>query len=156
MNCSIIEAATASVDIYENAGNSLSIAEAQPCAITVVESDQPLITLQQPTAALMSVVSPTAASLTITQPTAVPTIVLNDTGVVVTAFAQREYLGAVPVYSGGTLVRVNYSDGTAKTFELNTGYLAHVNYLAPNQPTLRKTITWSGGVWQGTSVPVVI
>lgn len=158
MNCSIIQAAPASINIVEAANGNVVIAEAQPCSITIDEADQPLITLQQPAAALVTITAPAAASLTVTQPSVVPTIVVNETGVAVTAFAQRDYLGAVPTYSGGTLVQVAYSDGTQRLFTYySSGLIKWIDYLAPNQTTLRKTITWDGnGAWTGTTAPAEV
>lgn len=157
MNASITEPAAANIEITEASVGPLTIAEAQPCSITVDEASQPLITLQQPAAALVSVVAPAAASLTINQPTAAAMVLVNETGVAVTAFAQRDYLGATPTYVDGVLMAIAYNDGTSKAFNYSApGVLSSIDYAAPNQATLRKTLTWAGGQWQGTSAPEVV
>ena len=157
MTYTITEPAPANIEITEAAVGPLTIAEAQPCTITIDETSQPLITLQQPAAALVSVVAPAAASLTISQPTAAVMVLVNETGVAITAFAQRDYLGAVPTYINGVLTAIAYSNGTSKVLNYSaSGVLTSIDYTAPNQPTLRRSLTWVNGQWQGTSAPVVI
>ena len=152
MSYIITEPTPANIVVTEASVGPLTIAEAQPCAITIDETNQPLITLQQPAAALVSVVVPAAASLTISQPAAAVTVLVSETGSV-----DRDYLGATPTYVSGVLTAIAYTNGTSKAFTYSPpGILSTIDYIDPNQPTLRKTLTWVNGVWQGTSAPVVI
>jgi len=158
MTYSIVEPAPASIEILEAAAGAITITEAQPCIITIDEARPNAITVQQPAPAVVSITAPAVASLTISQPTAAVTVLVNETGAAVTTFAQRDYLGGIPTYVNGVLTRVDYSDGTARLFTYYpSGLLRWIDYLAPNQATLRKTIAWNAdGTWASTSAPVVI
>ena len=66
--------------------------------------------------------------------------------------------GPTPTYdNAGRVTRIDYEGGYAKTFAYDLlGQLVAINMIRPYQATLRKTLTWANGQWQGTSAPEVI
>ena len=116
-----------------------------------------IYTITEPAPPIIDVTEAAVGPLTISQPSPVVTVLINQTGVVTTAFAQRDYLGATPTYASGILTQIAYSDGTMKSFNYSSpGIIGSIDYDAPNSATLRKTLTWASGIWQGTSAPEVI
>ena len=152
MSYTITEPTPANIVVTESSVGPLTITEAQACTITIDETNQPLITLQQPTAALTTVVTSAAATLTVSQATPAVMVLVSETGSV-----NRDYLGATATYVSGVLTGITYSNGTSKAFGYSSpNVLSTIDLIAPNQPTLRKTLTYVNGVWQSTSAPVVI
>lgn len=82
-------------------------------------------------------------SMSLTTETASVQSALND--------YEKRYKSPIPIYSSGLLSRVDYSDGTYKLFTWTNGLLTRVDHVRPTLTTIRKDITYSAGVWSGTT-----
>lgn len=58
----------------------------------------------------------------------------------------------VPTYdSAGVVTRIDYANGSYKTFTYTSGLLTQVDFVRPGLPTIRKTLSYTGEVWSGTA-----
>ena len=55
-----------------------------------------------------------------------------------------------PTYTDEVLTRVDYSDGSYKTLTYTDGLLTQVDYVQSGFQTIRKTLSYTDGVWAGT------
>jgi hypothetical protein len=58
----------------------------------------------------------------------------------------------VPTYDGnGDLTRIDYDNGSYKTFTYASGLLTQVDFVRPGLSTIRKTLSYTDEVWTGTT-----
>lgn len=55
-----------------------------------------------------------------------------------------------PTYTGGVLTRIDYANGSHKTFTYTAGLLTRIDFVRPGLSTIRKTLSYTDEVWTGT------
>jgi hypothetical protein len=55
-----------------------------------------------------------------------------------------------PTYTGDILTRVDYADGSYKLLTYTNELLTQVDYVRTGFPTIRKTLSYINGIWDGT------
>lgn len=66
-------------------------------------------------------------------------------------FEELEGKSPQPTYVDGVMTRVDYADGSYKTLAYTAGLLTQVDYVRSGLPTIRKTLSYINGVWDGTA-----
>jgi hypothetical protein len=56
-----------------------------------------------------------------------------------------------PTYTGGVLTRIDYANGSYKTFTYTGDLVTQIDFVRPGLATIRKTISYTNGVWAGTT-----